>query len=117
MEIKELEWDYLGWKKFPVLCQKDWNRTLVTKINYSNVILAEYFLKKPEKEFACYKEKDTSTLNFFAEKTYKLFEGSSHQLDIMYNIKIDEGKMHHSIIKIYDDYCPEVYVTINILNF
>jgi len=130
MELKRFEWDYLGWEKIEVYklmlndnnyskeqVQHEWNNKLFDIIDEAFHFLFKNFYYHTKK--ICFY---TIIINVFSKKTYDIISNIDYflppwELWDKNIIKLIEGKMHYSVIKIYFKNIPENYVTIDILNF
>lgn len=109
IELKEkmIEWDYFGWKKQIDVNQKDWNQTLITRLNQAN---AEYH--RTEANIGS----TTITVN---DKIYSLLNTLEYVVDDMIThrkIVIDNNLDDETIIVGNPDF-PEIIIKIKLINY
>jgi len=102
-----IEWNYFGWKKLIGFNQKDWNQTLITRLNQAN---AQYH--KTEAKIGS----TTITVN---DKIYSLLNTLEYVVDDMIThrkIVIDNNLDDETIIVGNPDF-PEINIKIKIINY
>jgi len=108
MEVVRKYWDYIEWHTYHehILVP-----TIIELIDdLSDDLECFITLKYPLQSYS-------KTLTFFSEKIHDFVFPYRDCFERMYNVKIDCGKMHSSLIKLnFDDY-PEYYAILDILNF
>jgi len=95
--IKELEWDYSGSKgKECFATQKDWNQTLITKINEAGAIVFRSTFRAGANKIRC------SAHIFSIIKDFEFFNAEKMEIGSRIDVMIDNNLLEDVIIVYYD---------------